>query len=161
MSDRTAPYVTENDLKVKQELMRLCTNCYEHYNPETDQCDHCHINAIYSSDSPSSKCFLWDLPFLSSADYYVRWIPCSDHLPDADGEYLVTIVYQQQTPDGIIQVKYTAEAFFRTPEDSESGEFLEWGYCADDNDLCKKLFNTKVVAWADMPLFWNGIIENF
>lgn len=62
-----------------------------------------------------------------------KWIPCSERLPEEDGEYLVWVRYEGRE--------------FTTTEEYEDGM---WNYSGAYN------FNDKVIAWMPLPEQYKG-----
>ena len=62
-----------------------------------------------------------------------EWIPCSERLPEEDGEYLVWVRYEGRE--------------FTTTEEYEDGM---WNYSGAYN------FNDKVIAWMPLPEQYKG-----
>ena len=70
-----------------------------------------------------------------------RWIPCSEHQPTEDGEYITTVEY--------------GEGMFVTTTDWRQ-DWKEWGflsyYGAHDEPAWRRV--TNVVAWMPLPEPW-------
>lgn len=67
-----------------------------------------------------------------------QWIPCSERLPEKDGEYLVTMLYF-----GEKTVEVDRFSHYETDDEHNGEPFWMYGY---DN----------VIAWMPLPETWKG-----
>lgn len=114
-------------------------------------CFHCWIDKWGDVHEPDEMSEYRAIEALPSVEPEPQWIPCSEQLPEEDGDYLVTY-------DGEYAEEHDLDLIGVAPFEVDSGGFGVWQVFGGHmlGILSSDWVEIKVVAWMPLPEAYNG-----